>query len=51
MAKRRTGVGKGKRSTSYKTAKRLAIKKTMLEEKKKSIKHQNQRRKKANNQK
>ncbi len=38
MAKRRTGVGKGKRSTSHKTAKRLAIKKTMLEEKKKSTK-------------
>jgi hypothetical protein len=32
MAKRRTGVGKMKRSHSRKTAKRLAIKKTMLAE-------------------
>jgi len=33
MAKRRTGVGKGKKSTSKKTAKRLEIKRVMLEEK------------------
>ncbi|MFA7662878.1 MAG: hypothetical protein WCX88_03085 [Patescibacteria group bacterium] len=33
MAKRRTGTGKMKRTTSHKTAKRLAIKRTMLEEK------------------
>lgn len=33
MAKRTTGVGKGKPSHSHKTAKRLEIKKTMLEEK------------------
>jgi len=33
MAKRRTGVGKGKRSTSHKTAKRLEIKRVMLEAK------------------
>ncbi len=33
MAKRRTGVGKGKRSRSHKTAKRLEIKKAMLEAK------------------
>ena len=46
MAKRRTGVGKGKRSRSYKTAKRLAVKKIMLEEKAKKKKHQAQQRKK-----
>ncbi|MDF1498044.1 MAG: hypothetical protein P1P85_01640 [Patescibacteria group bacterium] len=33
MAKRRTGVGKGKKSTSHKTAKRLEIKRLMLEKK------------------
>jgi hypothetical protein len=33
MAKRSTGVGKGKKSKSHKTAKRLEIKKLMLEEK------------------
>ncbi len=33
MAKRRTGVGNMKRSRSKKTAKRLAIKMAMLEEK------------------
>lgn len=33
MAKRSTGVGKGKKSTSKKTAKRLEIKRVMLEEK------------------
>ncbi len=33
MAKRRTGVGKKKKSTSHKTAKRLEIKRLMLEEK------------------
>jgi len=33
MAKRQTGVGKGKRSTSKKTPKRLEIKRLMLEEK------------------
>lgn len=31
MAKRRTGIGKTKRSTSKKTTKRLEIKKNMLE--------------------
>jgi hypothetical protein len=33
MAKRDTGVGKGKKSHSHKTAKRLEIKRLMLEEK------------------
>lgn len=33
MGKRTTGVGKGKRSHSHKTAKRLEIKRVMLEEK------------------
>ncbi|MDX9778930.1 MAG: hypothetical protein RBT30_01710 [Patescibacteria group bacterium] len=33
MAKRSTGVGKGKKSRSHKTAKRLEIKRLMLEEK------------------
>ncbi|MDD3285469.1 MAG: hypothetical protein PHG95_02440 [Patescibacteria group bacterium] len=33
MAKRSTGVGKGKKSHSHKTAKRLEIKRVMLEEK------------------
>ena len=32
MAKRDTGVGKKKKSTSHKTAKRLEIKRIMLEE-------------------
>ncbi len=33
MAKRLTGVGKKKKSRSHKTAKRLEIKRIMLEEK------------------
>lgn len=33
MAKRSTGVGKNKKSKSHKTAKRLEIKRQMLEEK------------------
>ncbi len=33
MAKRSTGVGKGKKSHSHKTKKRLEIKRVMLEEK------------------
>lgn len=33
MAKRKTGVGKGKKSHSHKTAKRLEAKRLMLEEK------------------
>lgn len=33
MAKRATGVGKMKKSHSHKTAKRLEIKRVMLEEK------------------
>ena len=33
MAKRLTGVGKKKKSRSHKTAKRLEIKRLMLEEK------------------
>ena len=33
MAKRTTGVGKGKPSKSHKTAKRLAVKQTMLDAK------------------
>jgi len=33
MAKRSTGVGKGKKSHSHKTAKRLEIKRVMLAEK------------------
>ncbi|MCX6800429.1 MAG: hypothetical protein NT091_04770 [Candidatus Falkowbacteria bacterium] len=33
MAKRDTGVGKGKKSNSHKTAKRLEIKRVMLEAK------------------
>lgn len=33
MAKRSTGVGKGKKHKSHKTAKRLEIKRVMLEEK------------------
>jgi hypothetical protein len=32
MAKRTTGVGKGKKSSSHKTAKRLEVKRLMLEE-------------------
>jgi hypothetical protein len=38
MAKRDTGVGKGKPSRSHKTAKRLEIKRLMLEEKAKKKK-------------
>ncbi len=33
MAKRKTGVGKKRKAHSHKTAKRLEIKKLMLEEK------------------
>lgn len=33
MGKRATGVGKGKKSNSHKTAKRLEVKRVMLEEK------------------
>ncbi len=39
MAKRSTGVGKKKKSRSHKTAKRLEIKRLMLEEKAKKKKH------------
>ena len=38
MAKRSTGVGKKKKTHSYKTAKRLEIKRLMLEEKAKKKK-------------
>ncbi len=38
MAKRSTGVGKKKKTHSHKTAKRLEIKKVMLEEKAKKNK-------------
>jgi len=38
MAKRRTGVGKKKKTRSYKTVKRLEVKKLMLEEKAKKKK-------------
>lgn len=38
MAKRDTGVGKGKKSKSHKTAKRLEVKRLMLEEKAKKKK-------------
>ncbi len=38
MAKRATGVGKKKKSKSHKTAKRLEIKRLMLEEKAKKKK-------------
>lgn len=38
MAKRATGVGKMKKSHSHKTAKRLEIKRLMLEEKAKKNK-------------
>jgi len=48
MAKRRTGVGKGKRSRSHKTAKRLEIKKTMLEEKNKKTKQKREKSSKKN---
>jgi hypothetical protein len=37
MAKRNTGLGKHKKSHSHKTKKRLAIKKLMLEGKKKKL--------------
>jgi len=39
MAKRSTGVGKMKKSHSHKTAKRLEIKRVMLEEKVAKRKH------------
>ena len=39
MAKRKTGVGKKRKAHSHKTAKRLEIKKLMLEEKAKKRKH------------
>lgn len=45
--KRRKALGKNKRSRSHKTAKRLAIKETMLEEKAKKPKHKMQRAKVA----
>ncbi len=38
MAKRTTGVGKMKKSHSHKTAKRLEVKRVMLEEKAKKKK-------------
>ena len=38
MAKRDTGVGKKKKSRSHKTAKRLEVKRLMLEEKAKKNK-------------
>ncbi|MDP3043326.1 MAG: hypothetical protein Q8N21_02910 [bacterium] len=38
MAKRNTGVGKHKKAHSHKTAKRLEIKRVMLEEKAKKKK-------------
>ncbi len=38
MAKRRTGVGKIKKTHSHKTAKRLEIKRAMLEERAKKNK-------------
>jgi len=38
MAKRTTGVGKMKKSHSHKTAKRLEVKRAMLEEKAKKKK-------------
>ena len=39
MAKRDTGVGKKKKSRSHKTAKRLEVKRVMLEEKANKKKH------------
>lgn len=39
MAKRATGVGKKKRSHSYKTKKRLEVKRLMLLERAKKKKH------------
>ena len=39
MAKRTTGVGKMKKSHSHKTAKRLEVKRVMLEEKTNKKKH------------
>lgn len=39
MAKRDTGIGKKKKSHSHKTAKRLEIKRLMLEEKAKKRRH------------
>jgi hypothetical protein len=39
MAKRATGVGKGKKAHSHKTAKRLEIKRQMLETKAAKKKH------------
>ncbi len=38
MAKRNTGVGKGKKTSPHKTAKRLAVKHAMLSAKKKKKK-------------
>ena len=38
MAKRRKAIGKGKRSRSHKTAKRLEAKRVMLEDKAKNRK-------------
>ncbi|MFH1225668.1 MAG: hypothetical protein V1684_00055 [bacterium] len=39
MAKRKTGIGKPRKSHSHKTKKRLAIKRLMLEAKKIKRKH------------
>jgi len=39
MAKRRSAVGKKKKSNSHKTAKRLEVKRVMLEEKANKKKH------------
>lgn len=39
MAKRRTGLGKNKKSRSHKTKKRLEVKRKMLEEKAVKNKH------------
>jgi hypothetical protein len=48
MAKRLTGVGKGKRSRSHKTKKRLEIKRQMLEAKKQTHKYKRYLQKKFN---
>jgi hypothetical protein len=46
MAKRATGVGKKKPSRSHKTAKRLEIKRVMLEKLAEKRKNQNKKKKK-----
>ncbi|HLB66619.1 MAG TPA: hypothetical protein VJJ78_03445 [Candidatus Saccharimonadales bacterium] len=48
MAKRDTGVGKGKKSHSHKTKKRLEIKRLMLEAKKQTHKYRRNLQKKIN---